>query len=68
MQITTRLRGAGGMDGAQDANTKPKGSKSHDGYILMIVRMMLFNCEGLESKVGRMVPYRPPWNELNKQT
>ncbi len=56
------------MDGAQDANTKPKGSKSHDGYILMIVRMMLFNCEGLESKVGRMVPYRPPWNELNKQT
>ena len=56
------------MDGAQDANTKPKVSKSHDGYILMIVRMMLFNCEGLETKVERMVPYRPPeTNSINKR-
>ncbi len=48
------------MDGWQDANTKPKGSKSHDGYILMMGRMMLFNCVRLETEVGRMVPYRPP--------
>jgi hypothetical protein len=60
MQITTRLRGAGGMDGWQDVNKKLKGSKSHDRYVLTIGRMILFNCDGLETKVGRMVPYRPP--------
>jgi len=49
-----------GRDGWQDANTKPKGSKSHDGYILMMGRMTLFNCVRLETEVGRMVPYRPP--------